>query len=70
MRISIFLYLFTECSGLNHVDKPWLELKLKVVRPEFWSSAKVPILGAENSSKVFLAIASLLVLILLGWVDL
>jgi hypothetical protein len=29
-----------------------------------------PILGAENSSKVFSAIASLLVLILLGWVDL
>jgi UDP-N-acetylmuramyl pentapeptide phosphotransferase/UDP-N-acetylglucosamine-1-phosphate transferase len=29
-----------------------------------------PILGAKNSSKVFSAIASLLVLILLGWVDL
>jgi hypothetical protein len=36
------LCLSTECSGLNHVDKAWHELKLEVVRREFWSSMNVP----------------------------
>jgi hypothetical protein len=43
---------------LHHVDEAWLELKLKVIGVECWSSADVSVLGAVNSRSVFSAIAS------------
>jgi hypothetical protein len=43
---------------LHHVDEAWLELKLKVVGFECWSSTNFSVLGAENSRRVFTAIAS------------
>ena len=38
--------LSTEWGSLHHVDEAWLELKLKVVGFECWSSANV--LGAQS----------------------
>ena len=55
---SIFMCLSAEWGSLHHVDEAWLELKLKVVGFECWSGANVLMLGAENSRRVLLAIAS------------
>ena len=38
--------LSTEWGSLHHVDEAWLELELKVVGFECWSSANV--LGAQS----------------------
>jgi hypothetical protein len=42
---------------LHHVDEAWLELKLKIVGVECWSSVNV-LLRAEYSRRVLSAIAS------------
>ena len=38
---SIFMCLSAEWSSLHLVDEAWLELKLKIVGFEFWSSVDV-----------------------------
>ena len=34
--------LYTEWGSLHHVDEAWLDLELKVIGFECWSSANVP----------------------------
>jgi len=46
MSTSIFMCLSAEWGSLHHVDEAWLELELKVVGFECWSSANV--LGAPS----------------------
>ena len=41
MSTSIFMCLSTEWGCLHHVDEAWLELELKVIGFECWSSANV-----------------------------
>ena len=41
MSTSIFMCLSSKRGSLHHVDEAWLELELKVVGFECWSSANV-----------------------------
>ena len=47
----------TSTSSLHHVDEAWLELELKVVGFECWSSVNVLSTWRRDSLRVFSAIA-------------
>ena len=49
---------FHKTDLLHHVDEGWLELKSIVSNINYWSSTMLVVVGAENSWRVLLAIAS------------
>ena len=58
MSTRIFMCLSTKMASMHHVDESWLELKSIVSDVDRLSSRMLAVVGAENSRRVLLAMAS------------